>query len=172
MSHESEKLYFGSWTEERDFSLPFPAGAWVPIASWHNRIISLHFPSPGTWDWGAHGKLMGCCFVLRMSSVTALVGSWFTDQVNTLFCVQKPGRQKHTSAVSVVKCTVDSLGGGNSDKGPVDLPRALLPSNSSTWWPHQESMTGWHSLQPPVRCGVVSLCFKQPLKGTDGLVPL
>lgn len=52
---------------------------------------------------------------------------------------------------------VDSLGGGNSDKGPVDLPRAQLPSNNSIWWPHQESMTGWYSLQPPVRSGVVSL---------------
>lgn len=152
MSHQSEKLYYGSSAEERDFSLPYPAfllepGFSLPLGTARSSL----FISPAlTWGWGAHGKL-GCCFVLRLSSVSAVWESWFRDQVNTFFCMQKPGRQKHTSAVSVVKYTSGFPGDGNSEEGPVHLPRALLPSNGSIWWPQQEGMTGWYSLQPPLR---------------------
>lgn len=83
--------------------------------------------------------------------MSVLWGRADSETRSILFYMQKPGRQKHTSAVSVVKCTSGFPGDGNSEEGPVHLPRALLPSNSSIWWPQQESMTGWYSLQPPVR---------------------
>lgn len=142
MSHQSAKLYYGSLAEEMDFSLPYPAFLLEPGYSLPPGITgSSVFISPAlahgtesSWEAGvllcAEDEQCQCCggeLIQRPGSILCSA------------CRSQGDRSTHLQCL-LWSAPVDSLGGGNSDKGPVDLPRALLPSNSSTWWPHQQRM--------------------------------
>lgn len=139
---------------ERDFSL-CPA---FLLESGH-----CNFPSSDKWGWGARKKLQCCCAENEQCHYCGgeLIQWLRTLLLNTSFCMQKPGGQKHMCAVSALwSAPVDFLGVGEGiQAGPNRYFRTLLLSNNGVWWSHQRSTSEWYSQQPSVRSSVVTLRF-------------